>query len=329
MITLGIDYGASNVGIALVRNTESGNEPLFAGTMILDARSLKEKSETRAALRRLRRTRKTKRRRLMELTAGLLSVGSDPALASQVVKFCERRGFKYGDAEKISEEDLTYRIPREEFFLSLETELNRLFPAAELRGKVLLICERALNRRGDPRLEVRPIRIENRGVSRCSWEGCDKITPRRANARSEALMQALVTYFQGVLKESPPQIEGVQQAVESLTRIVKPLMTAVERDAKDDLKTLRKKARTILRGLRDSLTDPAPDDERAAKKWKYVEQAVMNILEGTSINYPGNLGFSKILHKSPVESVVIMVNRLYYRLWWWSQILGHDFEEWS
>ena len=34
-------------------------------------------------------------------------------------------------------------------------------------------------------------------------------------------------------------------------------------------------------------------------------------------------------HKSPVESVVIMVNRLYYRLWWWSQILGHDFEEWS
>jgi RNase H-fold protein (predicted Holliday junction resolvase) len=37
MITLAIDYGASNVGIALVRNTEAGNEPLFAGTVILDA----------------------------------------------------------------------------------------------------------------------------------------------------------------------------------------------------------------------------------------------------------------------------------------------------
>jgi hypothetical protein len=35
------------------------------------------------------------------------------------------------------------------------------------------------------------------------------------------------------------------------------------------------------------------------------------------------------LHKSPVEFEVIMVSRLYYRLWWWSQILGHDFEKWS
>jgi hypothetical protein len=59
MITLAIDYGASNVGIALVRNTEAGNEPLFAGTVILDARKLKEKVETRAGIRGLRRTRKT------------------------------------------------------------------------------------------------------------------------------------------------------------------------------------------------------------------------------------------------------------------------------
>ena len=66
MITLAIDYGASNVGIALVRNTEAGNEPLFAGTLILDARELKEKVETRAGIRGLRRTRKTKNRRLRD-----------------------------------------------------------------------------------------------------------------------------------------------------------------------------------------------------------------------------------------------------------------------
>ena len=64
MITLGIDYGASNIGVALVKNTDDKNEPLFAGTIRIDARRLREKVETRAGIRRLRRTRKTKKRRL-------------------------------------------------------------------------------------------------------------------------------------------------------------------------------------------------------------------------------------------------------------------------
>ena len=34
-------------------------------------------------------------------------------------------------------------------------------------------------------------------------------------------------------------------------------------------------------------------------------------------------------HKSPVESVVMVASRLYYRLWVSNRILGHDFEKWS
>ncbi|MEW6405328.1 MAG: RRXRR domain-containing protein [Chloroflexota bacterium] len=279
MITLGIDYGASNVGIALVRNTEEGNEPLFAGTIILDARSLKEKSENRAALRRLRRTRKTKHRRLRELQELLLSLGCDPALSEKVVKFCERRGFKYGDVDKLEEEDLTYRIPREEFFLSLEAELNMLVPSAQLGEKVLHACEKILNRKGDPRLEVRPIRIDNRGVNRCAWEECSNVTPKRENAMSDALMQALVNYFQGALKENPSRIDTVKQAVEGLNKIARSVRVAADKDAKAEVNILVREARKILRGVRSELTDVDPSDERAAKKWKGVEQNVVNILK--------------------------------------------------
>jgi Holliday junction resolvasome RuvABC endonuclease subunit len=67
MITLGIDYGASYIGVALVENTGTGNRPLFAGTIAINARDLKDMVETRAAIRRLRRTRKTKIRRLSRL----------------------------------------------------------------------------------------------------------------------------------------------------------------------------------------------------------------------------------------------------------------------
>ena len=133
-ITLGVDYGASNIGVALVRNTPEGNEPLFAGTILIDATALKHKTEPRAAIRRVRRTRKTKKRRLRELRTSLLAAGVDAESVPRIVRFCERRGYKSlfsedEKAEKESNEGLTYRYTREEFFESLEEELRRAIPS--------------------------------------------------------------------------------------------------------------------------------------------------------------------------------------------------------
>lgn len=131
MITLGIDYGASFIGVALVRNTTEGNEPLFAGTFLRSERDLKAKSQPRAAIRRLRRTRKTKQSRLRKLRSRLVSLGVDEDTTTRLVRFCDRRGYKplIGHLEKDkgeTEEALTYRFSREEFFKSLEEELVHL-----------------------------------------------------------------------------------------------------------------------------------------------------------------------------------------------------------
>src|SRR5208283_1995369 len=111
------------------------------------------------------------------------------------------RGYKslFGEQKAVgaqSSDELTYRFTRGEFFQSLEQELRQSIPLSELQAKALEVCERILNLEGDPRFEVRPMRIDNRGVSRCSWEGCNKTTPRRANATDDAIRQQLVTFFQ-------------------------------------------------------------------------------------------------------------------------------------
>lgn len=284
MITLGIDYGASNIGVALVRNTRDGNEPLFAGTIVLDARALKEKTEPRAAMRRLRRTRKTKTRRLKELKTKLMSLGLDVETVSRIVHFCERRGYKslFGGEKAVddqSSEELTYRFTREDFFQSLQQELREIVPSSELQTRALEVCERILNRDGDPRFEVRPMRIDNRGVSRCSWEGCNKTTPRRVNATDDAIRQQLVAFFQGVLKEKTHLIDDVSRAASQLNDISHELQAAIDREGTEDQKSLRKRARTILRGLKNVLWESHDVDDRMNESWKYVEKGLINILQ--------------------------------------------------
>jgi len=284
MITLGIDYGASNIGMALVRNTSEGNEPLFAATIVLDARRLKDKTEPRAAIRRLRRTRKTKKRRLGELKTKLLSLGIDIETVSRIVRFCERRGYKSlfdegGPPKKKADEELTYRFSREEFFQQLNEELVSILEFDAMAKQALKACERILNRDGDRQFEVRPIRIDNRGVSRCAWEGCNKTTPRRINATDEAIKQQLVTFFQGILKEEPGFLEDMSRAVSELDRISHEIRAAIERQATEDKKMLAKKAGMVLRKLKENLWSSEDVDDRMKKTWEHVRKGIMNILE--------------------------------------------------
>jgi hypothetical protein len=169
MITLGIDWGAANVGVALVRNTASGNEPLFAGTIVINAKMTKDKVETRANIRGLRRSRKTKKRRLRELRLRLLGLGPDPATINWIINFCERCGYSYQDRDdKETLEESQYKVHRNKFFQSLGDELGCIFPSSELQEQVLKICEQILNSNCDPQQEPRPARFDNRGVSRCA-----------------------------------------------------------------------------------------------------------------------------------------------------------------
>ncbi len=284
MLTLGIDYGAQYIGIALVRNSPDGNEPLIAGTLLRSERALKDKVQPRAASRRLRRTRKTKKARLGKLRSRLLSLGVDEDVTCSIVKFCERRGYKrlklnLDVDENKDKEELTYRFDREEFFQILEKEMLGLIPHDALRGHAFAACEQILNRYGDPSLEIRPMRIDNRGVSRCAWEGCKNVTPRRVNAMEEAIKQVLVTFFQAALKEDRSRLEDVQETASSLSRLSPILRRASAAKLTEEAKLLRKGARTLLRKMRDDFLITDTSDAEALQAWKYFEKSLMNIIE--------------------------------------------------
>jgi len=285
MVTLGVDYGASSVGLALVRSDEKGhNIPLFAGTIRLDARWLKEKVETRAGIRRLRRTKKTKIHRLRQLEQSLAQIGLGAEQIHSIVRFSNRRGYKslFDDGVTDSDHDeaeLTYRFTREEFFKALSIELQSLIPDLIQRQKALSACEVILNRQGLPSREIRQIKIDNRGASRCAWEGCSRVTPRSDNALGEVLSQQLYTLFQSTLKGNPDLCQKVETATHELHELAKRLRHASGESASSEKKILRKKARTILRALKELLYTPADGVGDAEKAWKYIETGMMNIME--------------------------------------------------
>ena len=285
MVTLGVDYGASSVGLALVRSDEKGhNIPLFAGTIRLDARWLKEKVEVRAGIRRLRRTKKTKRHRLRQLEQSLTQIGLGAEQIQSIVRFSNRRGYKSLFDAGVADDDhdeaeLTYRFTREEFFKALGTELQSIIPDTSQRQKALSTCETILNRQGDRSLEIRQIKIDNRGASRCAWEGCNRVTPRSDNALEEVLSQQLYTVFQSALKVNPVLCQKVETATHELHELGKRLRNASGEAASNEKKILRKRARTILRALKELLYTPAEGVGDAEKAWKYIETGIMNIME--------------------------------------------------
>jgi len=284
--TLGIDYGASNVGIALVCNEPTGeNLPLFAATLRLDARDLKEKVETRAGIRSLRRTKKTKKHRLHDLADALKSIGLPERQVQSVIRFSKRRGYKslfdedlHDETEEQQDTDFVYRFSREVFFQSLSSELENIIADPVLRLNTLAQCERILNKQGNPDHEIRRIRIDNRGASRCAWAGCNRVTPRSDNAIRDVLAQQLYNYFQALLRDNPSQSAKVEDVIQELVVIAKRIRAASGDHIKEEKKALRKRARGALRGLNKLLMPVAtgiPEDE----PWEYVEKGMMNTIE--------------------------------------------------
>ncbi|MBU0516886.1 MAG: RRXRR domain-containing protein [Proteobacteria bacterium] len=289
-VTLAIDFGSTHIGLALVRNQNGQNEPLFAGTISYKQKVLKDKSVDRAQLRRLRRTRKTKHTRLRRLEAGLRSCGLNEAAIGPLVGFCRRRGYKnlfkeYEEEERrgkqqdetIDSREFGYR---EDFFKALEVKLDQLVPE-DKRASARAVCERVLNLAGDRRREIRPLRFDNRGKSWCAWEGCDRVPPRRKNAPRDALAQFVYTVIDlDYVKEAPESEAKLEDMLDAVAVLGKRHRNANGKDKQvvdHERKVLKARITKEIKQIRELLKDE-PDEDREKKRWSTVKGNIENLL---------------------------------------------------
>lgn len=213
-VTLTIDPGSRNIGLALVRS-RAGDRPsaLYAACIVAEPKPLKELVVRRAQLRRMRRTRKTRRRRLRRLADALRGIAG----AEAIVRFCRRRGYSHdpkrardgrGADDSTGADKLLFNVSREDFFKALEAEVQRVIAEPD-RQRVLAACRRHLNAARLPGRELRPPRFDNRAVGRCRWQDCPRRPPRRANAVEENLRQTLYEWLKPVFGEA---LAGLEQA---------------------------------------------------------------------------------------------------------------------
>jgi hypothetical protein len=286
--TLAVDFGAKYIGLALVRNQDGKNVPLFAFTLAYDRFTLSKKAEPRVQMRRMRRTKKSKKARLRWLEAGLLTLGLDQETVDSLVRFCRRRGYKslFDEPEepgrkKDKEEEEVFRYSREEFFQALEKQVEATVPE-DKRVPALYLCEHVLNREGDRFKEVRLIRIDNRGVSRCAWDGCNGGAPRRDNALKDALAQVVFTVYAQHVRDNPEIYQELQGMLERVAELGKRLRHAAGPRPEVEKKILRKRIGQelkVLKGL-SGLDEEMPEETVEPREaWAYIRRGLMNLIE--------------------------------------------------
>lgn len=183
---LGVDFGEQNIGLALVSWDGKRNHVLYAATLTVRPRALKELFTSRVGLRRVRRTAQSKRRRMKRLRSALSSSGLSQNEVDNITAFCRRRGHSWLSEEEGENEDVSrYSVPRVEFFSALDAHLEDLVEDHDQRLEVSKLCRSILDK------EIRPKRFHNRRVSKCVWEGCGKNAPKAKNAVDLRLAQAI------------------------------------------------------------------------------------------------------------------------------------------
>ncbi|MEW6068235.1 MAG: HNH endonuclease domain-containing protein [Nitrospirota bacterium] len=195
--TLGIDFGSQNIGISLVRHTDSiPNQPLYLGTIHVDLsgpEGLASKVDERKTMRRVRRTQDSKKRRLKHLKNTLNSIGIQKEAINQIVSFSRRRGYKWEQKEKrfdrkAKKEYFNFSGSRQEFLQSLNDEITKLVPQ-DKREQAFEKCKEILDKA--PTEDIRPNRFNNRNPSKCRWKDCKNNVPAALNAIDLRLNQSL------------------------------------------------------------------------------------------------------------------------------------------
>jgi hypothetical protein len=120
----------------------------------------------------------------------------------------------------------------------------------EKSGIVLVSCEDVLNRAGDPSKEVRPLRINNRGASRCAWDGCENVPPRRDNALRDPLSQFVHTVFAASLRGDATLQDEVARMLDRIAVLGKRLRHRKGCDPDKERKALKAKISDELKLLK-------------------------------------------------------------------------------
>ena len=195
--TLAVDFGSKFIGLALVQHSSpQHNRVLYAATLVVEAKPLNALVESRAGVRRIRRTRKTHTRRLHRLAQSLTGIVG----AEQIVRFFGRRGYSY-DAREAEHDETAFHVHRERFFEALRDEIARVIAPADQKCADAA-CSRHLNETCRKEAELRPARFENRGPSKCNWQGCNHNVPRSDKAVAERLQQSLFVWLKPVFDVS-------------------------------------------------------------------------------------------------------------------------------
>jgi 5-methylcytosine-specific restriction endonuclease McrA len=280
--TLAIDFGSRYIGLALVEHNENAhNRVLYAGTVVVEPKPLKALVETRAGTRRLRRTRKTHERRSLRLSQALAGVAN----AESIVRFCRRRGYSHDGPEE--NDDQTFHIPREVFFEALNAEIGRIIPDGQ-QQHVKEACARHLNLQTLATRELRPARFENRGRSRCNWEGCRHNVPRAGNDVRGRLQQTLFLWLQPVFGESqnvPRLQKSIQHWIDELAALSKAYRATTDEENEEapERKRVNKRILRVFKLLRERVHSEASPEtaEKFDDNWKdYYREQVTEIVRG-------------------------------------------------
>jgi 5-methylcytosine-specific restriction endonuclease McrA len=276
---LGIDFGDENIGVALVRWDGERNHVLYATTLTVIPRALKELFTPRAGLRRVRRTAQSKRRRMKRLRSALASSGLSKADVERVVTFCRRRGFSWDPGEEAENGgELPYSVHRTEFFSALEAFLGESLDDPGQEREALRLCRSILD------AEIRPMRFLNRSVSRCGWEGCGKNVPKAKNAVDLRLTQAIFGQLRPAFN-LPEEYRLDPAPFEEFIRDAGKTGEGVRDDLKDRLKALTKHLKDWAR----SVVEPSDvlrreydlSKTRVDNIWKYLRKQLRDIISET------------------------------------------------
>ena len=281
-ITLALDFGSKNIGMALVRNAKGGtNTPLFVGILKYDKHFLNQKVIPRAEIRRVRRTRKAKKWRLRRLSESLVGMGLPGEQIKPIIRFCARRGYKslWSDRDLSTHECQPglYHYPREDFFAALRAELESRLSEEDAQ-RSLHICEQILNRAGDRKLEIRPVRIENRGVTRCAWDGCERVTPRRTKALRNLIAQLVYAAYKNKIVGYPHLRQAIDAALERITELGKRYYSAAGSDPIAERKTLMKRVTSELKDLKSLLHSESGENANNGRSWELIKVTIKALI---------------------------------------------------
>lgn len=212
-LVLGIDYGGKYTGLAVV---DCRNNAVLYKNVVKMRDDITEILTNRRQQRGIRRTQQTRKKRLKELKAYLLSIGGkfDSAKGTfsnephrEVYRLAHKRGYDYADMpdEKTPEELEALDDKERKQWEEEKNEWEETVRNSRHRKEVLQDMRAVMAAGGTTEEQIkrveeifnkqyRPKRFHNRILTKCKVEGCGNNTPKRKNVR-DLLIENIVRFL--------------------------------------------------------------------------------------------------------------------------------------